>query len=481
MALDDLLSKLAAEPEDRGLRLRVADLQIEAERFGDAEATLREGLAQAPRHEPFQLAMGHVFLCTDRLSEGLVIAENLTSRPSPEPAALLLLSRLAYESGDSPRAQNVYRRLLEIDPQQLDQKFAVLIGLPRNSVRLPGDEDDDEDVTAEMERHYREMRELHGGFDDFDEDDIPFGNDEEDGAPRRANFLEPDRPADKLAGLVGRTGVKAELAMRLLRPRRHPALFAAYGRERPGGVLLYGPDAAEREALARAVAGELEAALLHIDAGEMLDAAFSGAGTSLSKIIRSVAQHDPCVLYIEQLDQFMGETKTLHGTSGRDLIRRFFAWYEDLRGDEQRAGKLVLLAGSAAPWSLTRMVSRPGRFDRWVHVPAPDREAAAGVLRALLQGVPARAVDVAAVAQRCRGFTTDDLRAVVERAVDAKLPAAIRAGEALPLRTDDLVRAAKQVRASGTAWLIDARRRVAEAGHNRPLLHALEPHPRRGR
>jgi SpoVK/Ycf46/Vps4 family AAA+-type ATPase len=92
-----------------------------------------------------------------------------------------------------------------------------------------------------------------------------------------------------------------------------------------------------------------------------------------------------------------------------------------------------------------------------VFVPPPDAPARALILQLHCAGKPLSNVDYAAVAQVTADFSGADLKAVVDRAVEAKLQEAVRTGIPKPLTTKDLIAAAGQQKPSTREWFADAR------------------------
>jgi SpoVK/Ycf46/Vps4 family AAA+-type ATPase len=106
---------------------------------------------------------------------------------------------------------------------------------------------------------------------------------------------------------------------------------------------------------------------------------------------------------------------------------------------------------------------RPGRFDRVIFVPPPDEEARADILQLLLAGKPQDRVDTAAVAKKTDRFSGADLKALVDRAIEAKLDLALRSGVPEPLTTKDLLAAAKIQKPTTAEWFATAKNYVLYA------------------
>ena len=76
-----------------------------------------------------------------------------------------------------------------------------------------------------------------------------------------------ERPALRLADVGGMEHVKQRLELSFLGPIRNPQLASAFGATAGGGLLLYGPPGCGKTFIARAVAGEIGAAVLRVRRG----------------------------------------------------------------------------------------------------------------------------------------------------------------------------------------------------------------------
>ena len=463
MQLNDLLEALAESPDNRVLRLRVAELQAQEGDAEAAEATLRAGLRERPMHEPFRLAMGRVFLATGRPAEALVLAESLTGRPDPGAPALDLLARAAAAAGDRPRAAAAYLRALDLDDELFDEGFAGSVGVQR---RARPDEED-------------------AGDEPF-----PFGDPEDSNGPGDprirlggrgedpAEGLRVEKPDAGFESVGGMAEVKAEVSMKIIEPLRHPELFAAYGKAVGGGLLLYGPPGCGKTHLARATAGEVDAAFLSVGVHDVLNMYLGESERNLHGIFEAARAHRPCVLFFDEVDALAASRSDLKASAGRHVINQFLAELDGVRKDAQGNDGLLILAATNTPWHLDDAFRRPGRFDRMVFVPPPDAPAAASILEIHLRGKPlGRKLDLAAVAKKCRGFSGADLKAVVDRAVDAKLRAAMKTGKPEPIATADLLKAAKGLRSTTRDWFATAKNHAVyanQSGHYDAVLEYLK-------
>ncbi|MCL4166048.1 UNVERIFIED_CONTAM: hypothetical protein GTU68_010029 [Idotea baltica] len=149
-------------------------------------------------------------------------------------------------------------------------------------------------------------------------------------------------------------------------------------------------------------------------------------------------------------------------------------------GFSQNNSGVLILGATNVPWAVDPAFRRPGRFDRLMFVPPPDREARRVILDILLQGRPTEA-DMAldAIARKTSGFSGADLKNLVETATDEAIEDSIESGEERPVAPEHLKEALGDVKATTLEWLTTARnyaRYANEGGQYDEVLDFLKRH-----
>ena len=158
-------------------------------------------------------------------------------------------------------------------------------------------------------------------------------------------------------------------------------------------------------------------------------------------------------------------------SAGRHLVNQFLS---ELDGVEANNEGLLILGATNAPWHVDSAFRRPGRFDQVIFVPPPDLDARVEILKILLEGKPTDGIDHAQVAKKANEFSGADLKAVVDRAIEAKLQEAIKAGKPSPLTTKNLLASVKSVKPSTREWFATARNHAVYANQGGTYDDILE-------
>jgi transitional endoplasmic reticulum ATPase len=405
-------------------------------RYEEAEQYLKESLASAGDSPQRKLLLAEVFYRQGKNSHALAIVETLANPQRPFPPALVLHAKLLYRNGDVRRAVQEYKQAVEHDESLADAEFASLLG-----IRSPTAEDDD----------------FWRGDDAADDDDEGI-----DGRLRQATDRdEPssderklERPQIKFEDVGGMDAVKEQIRVKIIFPITHAEMFAAYGKQAGGGILMYGPPGCGKTYLARATAGEVDARFLAIGINDVLDMWVGNSERNLGQWFQQARRNRPCVLFFDEVDALGASRSDMRQSAGRHLVNQFLA---EMDGVQSSNEGVLILGATNAPWHVDSAFRRPGRFDRVLFVPPPDQAARVEILRILLQGKPTIDIDLNKLASKTPDFSGADLKAIVDTAIEGKLHEAVRTGKPTPLTTKDLLTALKQIHSTTREWFATAR------------------------
>ncbi|MFI0366742.1 AAA family ATPase [Actinomadura sp. 1N219] len=440
-ALDALREAVRVSPDNLPLRRHLAEQLLSAGLLLDAENEFREALALAPGDAELATSLAEVFLRQGKHGAALAALERVGPGEGPAKSGLIVAKALVAE-GDVPAARPRYWEAVARDASLADADFEVKLG--HSSVAEPALAHALADVSAPLDGPSAE-------------NDPSAGNAGSGGKAGSGGVT--------FADVAGMEQVKQSLRMKLLLPVQQPEMFAAYGKRAGGGVLLYGPPGCGKTHLARAAAGELGAAFMSVGLSDILDMYIGSSERNLHATFEAARRNRPCVLFFDEVDALAARRADMNRAHNRQIVNQFLAEMDGVESDANEG--VLILAATNAPWYVDSAFRRPGRFDQLVFVPPPDLSARAAILALLCREVPLDELDFRAVAEAADGFAGADLKGVVDRAVEAKLQEALRAGRPLPLSTADLLGAVRSARPTAvTEWMGTARNYVMHANES---------------
>jgi cell division protease FtsH len=290
----------------------------------------------------------------------------------------------------------------------------------------------------------------------------------------KVRVIEAERPATRFTDVAGYAAVKTEIA-EVVDYLRDPGRYQAAGAHGPRGVLMAGPPGTGKTLLARAVAGEAHVPFLSITGSSFVEM-FVGVGAArVRDLFEQARTRAPSIVFIDEIDA-LGARRDARGLVASDereqTLNQLLA---EMDGFEQSGG-VVVLAATNRPDALDPALRRPGRFDREVVVPLPNRAERQAILVSHARGKSLEPdADLGQVAAATPGFSGADLANLVNEAALR----AVRAGRT-GLTAADFADARDRVvlgtRDRSVTLTLDELATVAvhEAGH--ALVATLSPH-----
>ena len=200
---------------------------------------------------------------------------------------------------------------------------------------------------------------------------------------------------------------------------KNPERYSRLGARIPRGVLLYGPPGTGKTLLARAVAGEAEAAFFSLSASEFVEAIVGIGASRVRDLFKQAKESAPAIVFIDELDA-IGRSRSggVGGISGGHDEREqtLNQILTEMDGFEPGTN-VIVLAATNRPEILDPALLRPGRFDRRIAVQPPDKNGRAKILAIHTRSVPlAPDVDLEQIAAATPGATGADLALIVNEA-----------------------------------------------------------------
>ncbi|TMQ28054.1 MAG: ATP-binding protein [Deltaproteobacteria bacterium] len=436
--LRSLLAALEATPDNAALRIAVIRGLHGA---GDARAAEHVG----PLVPQAVSAADRAFIAGVLLGAG-ALARALAFADGVEPELQLARARVLHAQGDQIAALTAYEAAVRGNPTLEDRDLRALLAAsirvhdgdgPR--LRLVSNDDTDR---SEIER-----------------------------------LLHPAQPPVTFAEVGGLDDIKGQIEKRIILPFQKPALFARFRRKPGGGILLYGPPGCGKTLLARATAGQCNARFLNVAIEDVLDMWIGESERKLHALFEQARAQTPAVMFFDELEALAGKREYTREATSSKLVSQFLS---EMDGFVKNNAGVLILAATNVPWAIDPAFRRPGRFDRVLFVPPPDRAARAAILAILLAGRPTAAdIDLPVLAARTSGFSGADLENLIDTAADRAIAASLERNTEVPIDQRHLVAALGEIRPTTVEWLTTARnyaRYANEGGQYDEVLEFLRRH-----
>jgi len=168
--------------------------------------------------------------------------------------------------------------------------------------------------------------------------------------------------------------------------------------------------------LAKAVATESEANFISVRGPELLSKWVGESERAIREVFRRARQAAPCVIFFDEIDAIAPARGFRTDTSGVTdrMVNQLLAEMDGIVPLQN----VVVIAATNRPDIIDPALLRPGRFDRIVYVPPPDKKARLEIFKIHLRNTPLdKDVDLEKLAEMTEGYTGADIEAVCREAV----------------------------------------------------------------
>lgn len=230
----------------------------------------------------------------------------------------------------------------------------------------------------------------------------------------REVFVEvPDVNWEDIGGLKD---VKQELQEAVEWPLKYHGLFVHSDATPPKGILLYGPPGTGKTLMAKAAAHESEANFISIKGPELLSKWVGESEKGVREVFRKARQAAPCIVFFDEIDA-IAPTRGSLGSDSHVTERVISQLLTEMDGLEVLSN-VIIIAATNRPDIIDAALLRPGRFDRLLYVPPPDKEARMQILKIHTSKKPlADDVNIDTLANQTEGYTGADIAALASAAV----------------------------------------------------------------
>jgi transitional endoplasmic reticulum ATPase len=195
---------------------------------------------------------------------------------------------------------------------------------------------------------------------------------------------------------------------------KYKSSFTRLGVKPPKGVLIYGPPGTGKTLLAKAVAKESNANFILVKGPEMLSKWVGESEKAVREIFKKARQSAPTIIFFDEMDSIAprrGASQDSHVTER--VVNQLLTEIDGL----QDLNDVIVLAASNRPDIIDTAILRPGRFDRMIYTPVPDKKARELIFKVHLKNMPlAKDVSMSHLVEKTENYVGADIEAICREA-----------------------------------------------------------------
>jgi cell division protease FtsH len=231
----------------------------------------------------------------------------------------------------------------------------------------------------------------------------------------RARVFGNEKEKVAFKDIAGNAEAKEEL-QEIVDFLKYPQKFLSVGAKIPKGVLLVGSPGTGKTLMARAVAGQAGVPFFSISGSEFVEM-FVGVGASrVRDLFAKAKKNAPCIIFIDEIDAVGRRRGSGMGGGHDEREQTLNQILVEMDGFEQGAN-VIVVAATNRPDVLDPALLRPGRFDRRVTIPLPDRKDREAILKVHFKNKPTDStVNLDTLAAKSAGSSGADLANIANEA-----------------------------------------------------------------
>ena len=259
-----------------------------------------------------------------------------------------------------------------------------------------------------------------------------------------------EKPKIRFDDIAGLEDVKEQIRLKMILPFTHPEKAKKYRVKTGGGILLYGPPGTGKTMIAKAVAGELDAAFFAIAPSEILNKWVGESEKNIRKLFDAARSQARSIIFMDEVESLVPRRRDTE--AGGVMARVVPQILAELDGFDVKEGQTVMFMGATnEPWNIDYAMLRPGRLDEKVYIGLPDLPARRKILEMNLKDIPVAELDLDDLGRRLDGYSGADIAYLCRKVAEQTFLESVKAGHDRPLATSDFERVLAKMRPSVSA------------------------------
>ncbi|KAG5860619.1 ATP-dependent 26S proteasome regulatory subunit [Encephalitozoon hellem] len=227
---------------------------------------------------------------------------------------------------------------------------------------------------------------------------------------------EEEKPDVTYADVGGLDVQKQEIRETVELPLLQSELYKQIGIDPPQGVLLYGPPGTGKTMLVKAVANHTKATFIKVNGSEFVQKYLGEGPRMVRDVFRLAREKAPSIVFIDEVDSIATKRFDASTSADREVQRVLIELLNQMDGFDQATNVKVIMATNRAD-TIDPALLRPGRLDRKIEFPLPDRRQKRLVFNAITSKMSLKDdVDIESLVCRPERISCADINSICQEA-----------------------------------------------------------------
>ncbi len=256
--------------------------------------------------------------------------------------------------------------------------------------------------------------------------------------------------------------IKDEIRQAIVYPLTKPELAKEFGKKGGGAILLYGPPGCGKTYIARATIGECGVTFFNVNISDIISKGVDEGAKRLHDVFEEANRNAPAVLFFDEIDAIGGRRDKGGSYAEKMEVDQFLM---EMDGVDNLDKDVLVMAATNIPWNIDPALRRSVRFTRQIFIPPPDLGTRMKIFEIHSKKLPlAEDVDFKKLAELTENFSSSDIKAICDRAVEKPWAEALKGGEKRKIMMKDFQEAMKKQKSSLIPWFKVAAREIRDSG-----------------
>ncbi len=257
---------------------------------------------------------------------------------------------------------------------------------------------------------------------------------------------------ETMADVINYDETKKELREAILAPIEHREIAGAYKVKPAKGLLLFGPPGTGKTLIMRSLANEVRAKFFYVKTSSLLSPYEGQSAKDLSKIFDMVRKSTPAILFFDEVDGIAAKREGTDSDASRQLISTLLAEMDGF----QKIEKVVIVGSTNVPQLIDPGLLRPGRFDKIIYMPLPDKAGRAKMFQYYLSKLPiGKNINYQKLADITNRYSGADVKNACDEVARQVADEAVRERKVLEIDMPDIVNVIKSIKPSTSLSTLD--------------------------